>query len=81
MDPYGPGFTQELKYIVMPALVFGVFVFFAVFFAILLSGRRLVSRMKPGMVSGDALEIVRESYARGELSRGEFEQMRSALEG
>ena len=82
MNPYGPGFFEQLLYTVMPAFVFGVFIFFAMFFALLLAGRRLMSRTKPG--SGGpaaALGIVQERYARGELSRQEFEQMRSVLEG
>ena len=81
MDPYGPSFVEQLMFVVMPAIVFSVFIFFAMFFAILLSGRRLVSRMKPGLAGpSGALGIVRERYARGELSRQEFEQMKGVLE-
>ncbi|QIN77807.1 SHOCT domain-containing protein [Rubrobacter marinus] len=62
--------------------ILDVFVFLAVFFAILLSGRRLMARMKPGSGGPSAaMGIVRERYAWGELSRQEFEQMRSVLEG
>ena len=81
MDPYGPGFAEQLLYTVMPAFVFGVFLFLAMFFALLLAGRRLMSRVKSGSGPSAALGIVRERYARGELSRQEFEQMRSVLEG
>lgn len=82
MDPYGPpGLFEEMMMLVAPAFVFGVFVFVAVFFAILLSGRRLISRMKPGSGAFGAFGIVQERYARGELSRREFESMRSVLEG
>ena len=68
-------------FVVAPAFVFGVFIFLALFFAILLAGRRLMSRVKPGSGTSAALGIVQERYARGELSRQEFEQMRSVLEG
>ena len=83
MDPYGqPSFIQEVMFVVMPAFVFGVFIFLAMFFAILFAGRRLIFRMKPGSGGPSAaLGIVQERYARGELSRQEFEQMRSVLEG
>lgn len=67
--------------VVVPALVFGVFIFLALFFAILLAGRRPMSRLKLGSGTSAALGIVQERYARGELSRKEFEQMRSVLEG
>ena len=81
MDPYGPSLMQELMYTVVPALVFSVFFFLAMFSALLLAGRRLMSRMKTGSGPSGALGIVQERYARGELSRQEFEQMRSVLEG
>jgi uncharacterized membrane protein len=66
---------------VFPALVSAVAVFAGIFFGILFSGRRLISRIRPGEGPSEALRIVRERYARGELSRQEFEQMRSVLEG
>ena len=81
MDAYGRRFAEQLLYTVMPAFVFGVFLFLAMFFALLLAGRRLMSRVKSGSGPSAALGIVRERYARGELSRQEFEQMRSVLEG
>lgn len=81
VDPYGPGFVEQLLYTVIPAFVFGVCIFLAMFFALLLAGRRLMSRVKPGSGTSAALGIVQERYARGELSRQEFEQMRSVLEG
>jgi hypothetical protein len=80
VDPYEPSFWEVLSFSVMPALVSALGVFAGVFFAILLSGRRLISRLKPGAEGSGALEIVRERYARGELSRQECEQMRAVLE-
>ena len=82
MNSYEPSFMDGVMFLVMPAFVFGVFVFLAMFFAILFAGRRLISRMKPGYKGpSGALGIVQERYARGELSRQEFEQMRSVLDG
>ena len=81
MGTYGPSFWEVFLFSVLPALVSAVAVFAGVSFGILLSGRRLIPRMKPGGGSSGALSIVQERYARGELSRQEFEQMRSVLEG
>ena len=83
MDPYGSSFIEEAMMVAAPALVFSVFIFFAMFFALLLAGRRLMPpRTKPGSGGPSAaLGIVQERYARGELSRREFEQMRSVLGG
>lgn len=83
MDPYyQPNFLQEMIMFAAPALVFSFCIFFAMFFALLLAGRRLMARSKPGPEGPSvALGIVRERYARGELSRQEFEQMKGVLEG
>ena len=70
MNSYEPSFMDEVMFVVMPAFVFGVFVFLAMFFAILFAGRRLTSRIKLGFTGpSGALGIVQERYARGELSR------------
>ena len=80
MDPYEPSFWEVLSLSILPSLISALGVFAGVFFAILLSGRRLISRLKPGDGGSGALEIVRERYARGELSRQECEQRRAVLE-
>ncbi len=80
MDSYGPGFMQELMFCGHARVcVLGVYLLRHVF-AILLSGKRLMSRMKSGSGPSGALVIVQERYARGELSRQEFEQMKGVLE-
>jgi hypothetical protein len=59
VDPYEPSFWKVLSFSILPPLISALGVFTGVFFAILLSGRRLISRLNSG-----ALEIVRERYAR-----------------
>ena len=81
MGDYGPGFWEMFIFSVLPALISGLAIFAGIFFGVVFSVRRLISRMKPGSGPSGALGIVQERYARGELSRQEFEQMRSVLEG
>ena len=80
MEPYGPSLWEVVSFSVVPALISAAGTFAGVFFAILLAGGRLLPRMKPGDGASGALGIVRERYARGELSREEFERMKGVLE-
>ncbi|MGF1471370.1 MAG: SHOCT domain-containing protein [Rubrobacteraceae bacterium] len=76
-----PSVVQEILFFLVPATVFGVMiglgVFVGVYFAV-----SLVMK-KGGTYSGsaprDAADIARDRYARGEISRQEYEQLREDL--
>ena len=57
------------------AIVFGV-----AYFAVRLALKNTPLREQPGSDTRDALGILRERYARGELSRDEYQRMRRDLE-
>lgn len=66
---------------ILPALAQAVAVFLGVFLSILVVSRSVLSRNRDESAgSKNASEILRERYARGEISRGEFERMREDLE-
>lgn len=75
---YTPSFSEIFFFAVLPALVNGIFVFAGVFFAIRLSLRKIVHQTDPSSAKS-ATDIMRERYARGEISRPEYEQMREDL--
>ena len=78
---YGPGFWETFPYSVLPALISALATFVGISFGTFLSGKRLISGTRPGEGPSRALSIAQERYARGELSRRGFEQMRGVLEG
>jgi putative membrane protein len=60
--------------LIIPLLVIGGI-------AYALGWRPQVNQTGPAQTSQTALELLKERYARGEISRAEFEQMRLDLEG
>ncbi|MGB3632478.1 MAG: hypothetical protein WA982_00405 [Rubrobacteraceae bacterium] len=79
----GPGVLYEIVQFAIPASVFGLFiglgVFAGVYFALLLAMKRRKSGTYENPTPKDAFEIVRERYARGEISRKDYEQLREDL--
>lgn len=81
---YGePGIVQEILLLLVPASVFGLAiglgVFAGVYFAVTLAMKRWMKTYK-APVPRSALEVIRERYARGEISRKEYEQLRDDLD-
>ncbi|CAN5609104.1 hypothetical protein BH24ACT21_BH24ACT21_07720 [soil metagenome] len=76
-----PTFMEMFYWAILPALAQALAVFLGVFFSLLLVSKRLLSRDRrdPDIGARNASEIVRERYARGEISRREYEQMREDL--
>ena len=80
---YGePGIVQEILWLLVPAsvlgLIVGLGVFAGVYFAVTLALRRWMKSYK-APVSQGASEVIRERYARGDISRKEYEQLREDL--
>lgn len=79
----GPGIVQQILWVLVPAtvlgLVIGLCVFAGVYFAISLAMKRQKTGMSENSVPQDAIQIVRERYARGDISRAEYEQLREDL--
>ena len=78
-----PGILYEIMWVAVPASVLGVLiglgVFAGVYFAIGSSLKHWANTYKPP-VPQEASEIIRERYARGEISRREYEQIKQDLE-
>lgn len=73
---------MELFYwAILPALLQALAVFLGVFLSLLLVSKGFFTRNQKESATGtrNASEIVRERYARGEISRGEYERMREDL--
>ncbi len=68
-------------FIVLPALLEALAVFGGIYLGLLLVLKRWPARRLPGPGAQSAPEIVRERYARGEISRSEYQRMREDLEG
>lgn len=76
MGYQGPGLWEYVLIWGVPALIEGLAVFAGVFFGISLALKRL-SKTPANAASAEG--IVRERYARGEIPRSEYEQMREDL--
>ena len=76
-----PTFMEIFYWAILPALAQAVAVFLGVFLSLLLASKRLLSQVRKEFAIGhrNASEIVRERYARGEISRREYEQLREDL--
>ena len=81
-----PTFMEMFYWAILPALAQALAVFLGVFLSLLLVSKKVSAKIQDGSQDGsatsakDASEIVRERYARGEISRREYEQMRKDLE-
>jgi uncharacterized membrane protein len=65
----------------VPAVLEAVVISVGVYFGIRFGLNRILSKMDlSGSETGDAMEIVRARYARGEIPRREYEQLREDLE-
>ena len=62
---------------ILPALTQALAVFLGVFFSLLLASKKVSAKLQGGPAHNakNASEIVRERYARGDISRREYEQM------
>lgn len=81
---YGePGIVQEILFLLVPASVFGLIiglgVFVGVYFAVTLALKRWTKTYEAS-VPRSALEVIRERYARGDISRKEYEQLLDDLD-
>lgn len=65
---------------VQSLLFWEVLSFLALLLLALWAGRIIRRRIRSGSPGGDARRILDERYARGDLSRNEYEQMRRDLE-
>ncbi len=72
-----PTFMEMFYWAILPALAQALAVFLGVFLSLLLVSKKISAKVQDGSATRDkdALEIVRERYARGEISRREYEQM------
>ena len=77
------GIVREILLLLVPASVFGLAiglgVFIGVYFAVTLALKRWMKTYKAPVPQG-ALEVIRERYARGEISRKEYEQFLQDLD-
>ena len=76
-----PTFMEIFYWAILPALAQALAVFLGVFFSLLLVSKKLFRQNQGESPTSarNASEIVRERYARGEISRREYEQMREDL--
>ncbi len=65
----------------MWCLVFWIVVAIIVVLLIVLAVRYLTARGPAGKAEKSSLEILKERYAKGEISKAEFEEMKKDLEG
>ncbi len=79
-----PGILEQVMWVVLPASVMGVFiglsVFAGMYFGVSIALKRWAARAYESSETRSAPEIIRERYARGEISRREYEQLREDLE-
>ena len=77
-----PTFMKMFYWAILPALAQALAVFLGVFLSLLLVSKKVSAKIQDGSATSakGASEIVRERYARGEISRREYEQMRKDLE-
>lgn len=82
MDGMGPGpWEWILIASILPAVLEAVIISVGVYLAIRFGFSRMTPRIdSSGSESGSAMEIVRGRYAKGEISRREYEQLREDLE-
>ena len=64
---------------ILPALAQALAVFVGVFSGLLLASKKLFPQNQKDPVTQSVSEIIRERYARGEISRQEYEQMKEDL--
>lgn len=76
----GPGFFEFVIWNLVPGLLEALVIFVAIYFGISFGIRKLFSLSGGESAAQDASEIIRGRYAKGEISRREFEQMREDLE-
>ena len=82
MDGMGPGpWEWILIASILPAVLEAAIISVGVYLAVRFGFNRMTSRINSsGSESGDAMEIVRRRYAKGEIPRSEYEQLREDLE-
>ncbi|MHB1415109.1 MAG: SHOCT domain-containing protein [Chloroflexota bacterium] len=84
MGPWGwtyPGFVASPWWGVLMLVFWGLLIGGAVFLVVWLLRRGSPAAAGPPPGERRDLEILRERYARGEISRDEYEEMRRDLEG
>lgn len=76
-----PTFTEMFFWTIIPALLQALAIFLGVFLSLWLIAKRFLTRYLEEHQANprSAFEIVRERYARGEISRRDYEQMREDL--
>lgn len=76
---YEPSFLEIFYFAILPALFTEAAVFAGTYLGILLALRKRSSQKTSDYGASSPLDIARERYARGEISRGEYERMRDDL--
>lgn len=69
----------EYLYIFAPSVMTGLAVFAGIYFGARVTLKHWPSRKSDDYGSMDSMEIVRERYAKGEVSRSEYERLRDDL--
>jgi putative membrane protein len=77
----GGGLLTGLIVLILLVLVIGGVAAAVVWFARQGSGRQSAGQGQGSRTGDDALEILRQRYARGEIDREEFERMREEIRG
>jgi uncharacterized membrane protein len=75
---YQPSWWEYLFFL-GPSLLTGLAVFAGVYFGMRLALKHWSSRERNGYGATDPVDILRERYAKGQVSRSEYEKMREDL--
>lgn len=77
----GPSSWEWMIYFGLPALLQATIISIGIYLGVRFGMKKILSKAGSlGSETGDAMEIVRSRYARGEISRKEYEQLRDDLE-
>lgn len=77
----GPTTWEWMTYFGLPAVLEASIVLVGVYLGVRFGLKKILTKADAsGPETGDAMEIVRARYARGEISRKEYEQLRDDLE-
>lgn len=76
----GPSSWEWMIYFGLPALLQATFISVGVYLGVRFGLKKILSKTgSSGSKPEDAMEVVRGRYARGEISRKEYEQLRDDL--
>lgn len=76
----GPSSLQWMIYFGLPAVLQAAIISISVYLGIRFGLKKIFSKMGSEPNKENAMEVVRGRYARGEISRSEYEQLQDDLE-